>query len=478
MSKRVLTGQQIREMARDLIKGKGEAEGDTTPAPSFRSSYQNYLTRKQNAPEEESEEAAPVSAEVENRSGPEFLWGQFEKSFGERAYLVIPFEVDDGGTEMKFLCETLGLQTVESLPLKKNKRIHPGNYLGEGTLEDIKSKMKRKDCDVLVIDASLSPAQVRGIEDVLGCPVLDRHAVILSIFKSHAKTHVAKLQVELAQLKYLQPRLAGIWSGLSRQGGSGGFKGRGQGETRLELDRRVVKDRISALTRKIKDFEKVHRVQSARRSDLPRVALVGYTNAGKSTLMQKLTRSDAKAENKLFSTLDTTVRPLQPPSDPKILVSDTVGFVRDLPHDLVASFKSTLMEAIESRLILVVLDISHDDWKTQLETTYQVLDEVGAQNVPKLLVLNKIDKLGNWYKFKESEFGRFHTRNWGEVPRVAVSAVAGTGLELLREKIIALCGASEPAWLRTGADMGTEEVSEDQTTLEFPNKDHNGDHES
>jgi GTPase len=460
MSKRVLTGQQIREMARDLMKDKKNGELDSSPA--LKPSYQNFLSRLQNPSSENasgssSKEPSQVDKNLDdplNHSKPEFLWGQFEKSFGKNAYLVVPFEIDDGGAEMEFLCETLELKTLETLPLKKNKRIHPGNYLGEGTLDDIKSKMKLKGCDVLVIDASLSPAQVRGIEDVLGCPVLDRHAVILSIFKNHAKTHVAKLQVELAQLKYLQPRLAGIWSGLSRQSGSGGFKGRGLGETRLELDRRVVKDRISALSRKIKEFEKVHRVQSSRRSDLPRVALVGYTNAGKSTLMKRLTRSDAKSENKLFSTLDTTVRPLQPPSEPKILVSDTVGFVRDLPHDLVASFRSTLMEAIESRLILLVLDISHPDWKTQLETTYQVLEEVGAKDVPKLLVLNKIDKLGTWHKFKESELVRFHARHWGEVIKVSVSAQEGTGLEQLREKILALSGAAEPTWMRTSQVEG------------------------
>lgn len=470
MSKRVLTGQQIREMARDLIKGNkdGDAAGsasESSGSPTLRSSYHSFMARMEK-PEPEVEDTKPTKEEHHEQphddsvvsAKPEFLWGQFERSFGKYVYLVVPFEVDDAGTEMRFLCETLGLETLESLPLKKNKKIHPGNYLGEGTLEDIKSKMKLRGCDVLVIDAALSPAQVRGIEDVLGCPVLDRHAVILSIFKNHAKSHVAKLQVELAQLKYLQPRLAGIWSGLSRQSGSGGHKGRGLGETRLELDRRVVKDRIAILTRKIKDFEKVHRVQSSRRSDLPRVALVGYTNAGKSTLMAKLTRSDAKSENKLFSTLDTTVRQLQPPTEPKILVSDTVGFVRDLPHDLVASFRSTLMEAIESRLILVVLDISHDDWKSQLETTYKVLEEVGAKDVPKLLVLNKIDKLGTWHRFKESELARFHTREWGEVPRVAVSGEVGTGLDLLREKIIALCGAHEPAWLRTAQAATDEET--------------------
>lgn len=460
MSKRVLTGQQIRELAREAIKGKKDSPVSESPATGnpelrapLRSSYHSFLAKFQGTAEPDApEKPAPELIEVEENhdAKPEFLWGQFERSFGRYGYLVVPFEVDDAGSEMRFLCETLGLETLETLPLKKNKKIHPGNYLGEGTLEDIKSKMKNKGCDVLVIDASLSPAQVRGIEDVLGCPVLDRHAVILSIFKNHAKSHVAKLQVELAQLKYLQPRLAGIWSGLSRQSGSGGHKGRGLGETRLELDRRVVKDRISILTRKIKEFEKVHRVQSARRSDLPRVALVGYTNAGKSTLMKRLTRSDAKSENKLFSTLDTTVRQLQPPTEPRILVSDTVGFVRDLPHDLVASFRSTLMEAIESRLILLVLDISHEDWRAQLETSYKVLEEIGAKDVPKLLVLNKIDKLGTWLRVKESELNRFHTREWGQVQRVSVSAAEGTGLDVLREKIIALCGAAEPEWLRSG----------------------------
>jgi GTP-binding protein HflX len=285
--------------------------------------------------------------------------------------------------------------------------------------------------------------------------VVDREALILSIFNAHARTKQAQLQVELAQLKYLQSRLAGLWMGLSRQrGGAGGLGGRGLGETRLELDRRVVKRRISILSDKIKESEKVFRTQSARRADSPRAALVGYTNAGKSTLMRRLTKADVLIEDKLFATLDTTVRPLLPPTEPKLLLSDTVGFIRKLPHNLVASFRSTLSEAVESRIILHVLDASDPNWREHFETTEEVLAEIGAAEVPRLLIFNKTDALRTALVMREAQARRMLREYPVYLGLVSVSALTGNGLEKLREALMEHTGTRLPAWARTGEGEG------------------------
>jgi GTP-binding protein HflX len=259
---------------------------------------------------------------------------------------------------------------------------------------------------------------------------------------------MAKLQVELAQLKYLQSRLSGLWMGLSRQGGSGGggLRGRGAGETRLELDRRTVKERIRVLTRKLKEVENTVEVQSSRRSNLPRVALVGYTNAGKSTMMQKLTKASVKTENKLFSTLDTTVRQLMPPTEPRILISDTVGFVRDLPTELVFSFKSTLKEALDSRLIVHVLDFSHSSWKEQFLATENVLSEIGAKDIPRLFVLNKIDKLSQGALLRKAQVVRVLKESFPQAQILMASALTSQGVPELRDSILRFCQAESAHW--------------------------------
>lgn len=243
----------------------------------------------------------------------------------------------------------------------------------------------------VIFDCELSPSQLRNIESATGVTALDRTGVIIEIFSRHAKTRAARLQVEIARLSYVAPRLRETGGGEDR--GGGGIGGKGSGETSLELDRRNIRDRIKELKDELKNIAVEHDVRRARRNQELTVALVGYTNAGKSSLMRALTGSDVLVADKLFATLDTTVRVLYPESRPRILVSDTVGFIKKLPHDLVASFKSTLDEALNASLLLFVVDAGDPTFRSQLEVTKSVLAEVGAGDVQSLLVLNKIDRL-------------------------------------------------------------------------------------
>lgn len=244
---------------------------------------------------------------------------------------------------------------------------------------------------VVVFDCELTPSQTRNLEKALGCEVMDRTGVIIEIFSRHARSRAARLQVEIARLKYLAPRLRETGGGHDRQGG--GIGGKGAGESALELDRRKIRDRIKELKDEFVSIEKEHETRRARRSELRCVALVGYTNAGKSSLMRAMTGSEVYVADKLFATLDTTVRPVHPPTIPAILISDTVGFIKKLPHDLVASFRSTLDEALNASLLLYVVDSSDPSFRSQLEVTRDVLKEVGAGETESRLVLNKIDKL-------------------------------------------------------------------------------------
>ncbi len=244
-----------------------------------------------------------------------------------------------------------------------------------------------KKVDLVAVDHDLSPSQARNLERATGTEVLDRTGVIIEIFHRHAKSREAKLQVEIARLGYTSPRMRESPGGKERQ------QGRGAGEAALELDRRKVRDRIAELRQELEAVQRDQNVRRAHRRQARRIALVGYTNAGKSSLMRALTGSDVYVENKLFATLDTTVRALQPEAKPRILVSDTVGFIKKLPHDLVASFKSTLDEALEASHLLHVVDASDPSWESQLEVTQEVLTEIGAAEVPSTLVMNKVDLL-------------------------------------------------------------------------------------
>ena len=299
-------------------------------------------------------------------------------------------------TELRQLAKTLGFEIVGRFT-QKRARFDQTAYFGTGKREELRSLAE--DADLILIDHEISPSQARNLEKETGCEVMDRTMVILEIFHRHARSRAARAQVEIARLGYMAPRMREAAKLAGPQGrGRSGVGGRGASESRTELDRRKIRDRIAELERELAALGAERRTQRARRQERPglaRVALVGYTNAGKSTLMRALTASEALVADKLFATLDTTVRALHPESIPRVLVSDTVGFIKNLPHGLVASFKSTLDEALEASLLVHVIDASDPGFERQLAVTEGVLEEIGAKDVPRLLVLNKIDRGGD-----------------------------------------------------------------------------------
>jgi len=295
-------------------------------------------------------------------------------------------------TELARLAQTLGVIVVGAPMTQRRDGLDPAAVIGSGKLEELKILVDGGTVDLILVDHEISPSQARNLEKASGADVLDRTAVILEIFRRHARSRAAKAQVEIVRLKYLAPRLREQSKGKGdRQ--RGGIGGKGAGESKMELDRRKIRDRIAEIEQELEHIETERRTQRARRQDAARVALVGYTNAGKSTLMRALTASDVYIADKLFATLDTTVRTLEPPTVPKILVSDTVGFIEKLPHDLVASFKSTLDEALEASLLLHVVDASDAAFERHVTVTEAVLGEIGAGAVPARLILNKIDRV-------------------------------------------------------------------------------------
>ncbi|MEZ3442490.1 GTPase HflX [uncultured Alistipes sp.] len=318
-----------------------------------------------------------------------------EENRRERAVLVAvirdgqePRLTDEYLDELEFLAETADIETVkrftQRLP-QPSSRI----YVGPGKLEEIAVYCKENEIDVAIFDDELSPSQTRNIEQAMPCRLLDRTRLILDIFLSRARTAYAKTQVQLAQYEYLLPRLAGMWTHLERQRGGTGTRG-GAGEREIETDRRIVRNRIAKLKEELKKIDRQMAVQRSNRGSLVRVALVGYTNVGKSTLMNLISKSEVFAENKLFATLDTTVRKVVFDNLP-FLLSDTVGFIRKLPTELVESFKSTLDEVREADLLLHVVDISHPQFEDQIAVVKQTLQEIGAGDKPVFLVFNKVD---------------------------------------------------------------------------------------
>jgi GTP-binding protein HflX len=297
-------------------------------------------------------------------------------------------QVNEYLEELAFLAETAGAMTQRKFV---QKLAHPDSktFIGKGKLEEIKQYIQGKDIRVVIFDDELSGSQITNIEKVLDCKTIDRSDLILDIFARRAKTAQARLQVELAQYQYLLPRLRGMWKHLERLGG--GIGTRGPGETEIETDRRIVRDKITLLRKKLKEIDKQAATQRKERGELVRVALVGYTNVGKSTLMNLLSKSDVFAENKLFATLDTTTRKLVYENMP-FLMSDTVGFIRKLPHHLVESFKSTLDEVRESDLLLHVVDISHPQYEEQIGVVKKTLQEINAYDKPVIYVYNKMDR--------------------------------------------------------------------------------------
>jgi GTP-binding protein HflX len=344
--------------------------------------------------------------------------------------------------ELAFLTETAGAVPVKKYTQRVD-RANPKTFVGTGKLEEISQYIKTHDIGLVIFDDELTPSQLRNIENALECRILDRTNLILDIFAGRAQTAHAKTQVELAQYQYLLPRLTRMWTHLERQ--RGGIGMRGPGETEIETDRRIIRDKISKLKEQLKKIDLQMATQRKNRGQMVRVALVGYTNVGKSTIMNLVSKSEVFAENKLFATLDTTVRKVVIGNLP-FLLSDTVGFIRKLPHNLVESFKSTLDEVRESDILLHVVDISHPNFEEQLHVVKETLNELKASNKPTYIIFNKIDA----YKYipkdeddltprtKENFTLEELQKSWmakTDVPCIFISAVQKQNLETFREML-------------------------------------------
>lgn len=362
----------------------------------------------------------------------------------ERAVLVgvewrqSSWPVDRSLDELERLADTAGAVVVGRLTQRLERPV-PKSFIGSGKVEELKSLVGRLEADVVIFDEDLTPAQQSHLERAVGEPVkiIDRTALILDIFGLHAKTREGRLQVQLAQLQYLLPRLRGMWSHLAKEQTRGGIGSRfGQGESQLEVDRRLIRNRISSLRRELRELERRRAVQAKGRveSDAFRIALAGYTNAGKSTLLNALTGSDVLSQDKLFATLDPTTRAYTLPGGRIVTLTDTVGFIQKLPHGLVEAFKSTLSEVLGADLILKVIDVSDEDRHRHEEAVDRVLDEIGAGERPSLTVYNKIDLLD------PEEVGLLRAR----MPRaVFFSARTGDGLDLLLDRLSAEAAAND-----------------------------------
>jgi len=349
----------------------------------------------------------------------------------ERAVLVGLSRGRDGANaeasleELRRLAATAGAETVETV-LHRRDRPDPATFIGKGKAQEVRDIVRGTGADTVILDEELSPAQLRNLEEIFGCKVIDRTALIIDIFAQHAHSSEGKAQVELAQLNYFLPRLRGWGESMSRLGG--GIGTRGPGETKLEVDRRRIKRRIAKLLDEIEDLQKTRTTkrQDRARSYVPSVALVGYTNAGKSTLLNRLTNAGVPVEDKLFSTLDPTTRRIELPDGRPCVMTDTVGFVRKLPHALVEAFASTLEEAVRADLILHVVDGADQDPEAQYAAVREVLGEIGAASVPELVAVNKIDALS------EVALARLH-RRFGDA--VFLSALGGEGVDIVLQRI-------------------------------------------
>lgn len=355
-------------------------------------------------------------------------------------------QVNEYLDELIFLATTAGV-TGDKRFIQHLDHANSRTFVGPGKLEEIKQYVQENEITYIIFDDELSPSQMRNIEKEVGCQVVDRTGLILDIFAQRAQTAYAKTQVELAQYQYLLPRLTGMWTHLERQrGGKGGLNMRGPGESQLEIDRRIVLDKIKKLKLQLGKIDRQMISQRSNRGTLKRVALVGYTNVGKSTLMNQLAKSDVFAENKLFATLDTTVRKVVIDNTP-FLLSDTVGFIRKLPTQLIESFKSTLDEVREADLLLHVVDISHPGFEDQINVVNKTLLEIGAGNKPCLMVFNKIDAY-TFEEYDEFSLEERSVRNFTleefqnswmskeNSPSIFISARDRVNLDALRAKLL------------------------------------------
>ena len=334
-------------------------------------------------------------------------------------------DTTDHFEELRLLVETAGARVVSTL-LQSRQEPSPSFFIGKGKVDELKAEVERTQADTVVFDNDLTPAQATNLEKFLNVKVIDRSGLILDIFAVRARTREAKTQVELAQLKYLLPRLTRQWTHLSRQ--QGGIGMRGPGETQLEVDRRRIRHRISHLTDVLKKIEQRRETGRKKRAGIFKAALVGYTNAGKSTLLNTLSGADVAVENKLFKTLDSVTRAVRYDASPDILISDTVGFIRNLPHTLIASFKSTLDEVRDSDILLNVIDITNHEWEEHNEVVLDTLADIGASSVDTIPVFNKTDNLENGSQINALKM-RFPNA-------VFVSGKYGDGIEELKLSLV------------------------------------------
>lgn len=331
----------------------------------------------------------------------------------------------DSMNELASLADTAGA-VVTGRMLQERRHIHPSTFLGKGKVHQLAGEVTENDIDTVIFDEDLSPVQMKNLEMLIKRKIVDRSGLILDIFARRARTREAQTQVELAQLQYLLPRLTRQWTHLSRQ--VGGIGTRGPGETQLEVDRRIIRKRINRLQRELDKIETQRSVRRKRRWEYKKLALVGYTNAGKSSLLNALARTDVFVENRLFATLDATIRTVPLDTHQKVLLIDTVGFIRKLPHHLVASFRSTLEETVEADILLHVVDVSHPNYSEHIGSVQNVLRELGIIRKPTVMVLNKVDRLDERQHMAELR-QRYQ-------PAVFTSAVKGIGLESLRQAIL------------------------------------------
>lgn len=330
--------------------------------------------------------------------------------------------------ELERLCETFGLQVVDKIPCSIRK-IDAATFLGEGKIDELVAKAEKAGAEVIIFDDEISPQQQRNLEKIFQKPVIDRTELIIEVFAQRAQTNEARLQIELAKIRYQIPRLKRLWTHLERQAGGGGFMG-GPGEKQIELDKRMLKHRMIRLEKEIKAVAAKREVQRSLRlrTGVPTFAIVGYTNAGKSTLLKALTKAEVLVEDKLFATLDTTTRKFILPNKQEILLVDTVGFIRKIPHTLVAAFKSTLEEAVHTDILLHLIDVSSTNPEQQAEATHEVLKELHALDHPIITVLNKIDQCENPLVLQKLRIKYLKT--------VEISALHGTGFDRLMEMMM------------------------------------------
>jgi GTP-binding protein HflX len=339
-------------------------------------------------------------------------------------------EVEDSLDELELLADTAGARCTDRIT-QNLPNVHVGTYIGSGKVEEIKAIIEAEKSDLVLFDDDLTPIQSRNLERALKVKVVDRTGLILDIFAKRAQSATSKTQVELAQLEYLRTRLTRQWTHLSRQ--KGGIGTKGPGETQIETDRRLIGTRIATLKRRLTQIDKQRTTQRKHRDAYTRISLVGYTNAGKSTLMNQVARADVHAEDRLFATLDATTRLVYLTPNKQVLLSDTVGFIRKLPHRLVESFKSTLDEVRESDLLLHVVDITHPNYLDHIRVVNETLAELGAGQKRTLMVYNKVDALTDEDLWTEP--------TGGSAPSVRVSARTGFGIDALREQIVDLTEA-------------------------------------